>query len=400
MKSRLTPLALMAIAAGSSQTAIASDVGEAIAASDVSGNFRSYYNTRDYDIKTDEAALAVGGALRVKTGDLGGFKLGLGYYTAQDFGTNDSDPAKVNKRLGSELEVLAEGFITYSANDTTVTLGRQKINTPFANAGDAFIVPFTYEGTSIVYKGISNLTLEADYINAIKNRNSDEFTEVGAWSANRYGVDTSASESTVILGATYAKDSLKVQAWYYDFEDMFTTSYLQANYGFAANGSVKPFVAFQYGSQAGSGDELLGEVDSSLVGVQFGAGFGKSKVTFAYNTVSEKDAYKNGAFLAPYNFSTSPLFTNSMLQNMENGDSGEAMKMTFNHSFPKVKLKVSYAELEFDSSTDREAFDFDATYDMSEFSPGLSLRYRLEVVMSTVTSVEQTNQRFQLQYKF
>ena len=85
---------------------------------------------------------------------------------------------------------------------------------------------------------------------------------------------------------------------------------------------------------------------------------------------------------------------------MENGDSGEAMKMTFNHSFPKVKLKVSYADLEFDSSTDREAFDFDATYDMSEFSPGLSLRYRLEVVMSTVTSVEQTNQRFQLQYKF
>ena len=74
------------------------------------------------------------------------------------------------------------------------------------------MVPFTYEGTSIVYKGFSNLTLEADYINSIKNRNSDEFTEVGDWSANRYGVDTSASESTVILGGTYAKDSLKVQA--------------------------------------------------------------------------------------------------------------------------------------------------------------------------------------------
>ena len=37
---------------------------------------------------------------------------------------------------------------------------------------------------------------------------------------------------------------------------------------------------------------------------------------------------------------------------------------------------------------------------MSEFSPGLSLRYRLEVVMSTVASVEQTNQRFQFSTNF
>lgn len=400
MYSSFKPIAMLAIVAGSTQAFAADSVEDALKASKVSGNFRSYYNTRSYDTKTDEAALALGGALRVQTGDIGGFKLGLGYYTAQDFGTNSEDLAKVNKRLGSDLEVLAEGFLTYSAGDTTVTVGRQKINTPFANAGDAFMVPFTYEGTSIVYKGFSNLTLEADYINSIKNRNSDEFTEVGDWSANRYGVDTSASESTVILGGTYAKDSLKVQAWYYDFDDMFTTTYLQANYGFAANGSTKPFVAFQYGSQSATGDELLGDVDSSIVGVQFGAGFGKSKVTFAYNTVAEEEAYKNGAFLAPYNFSTSPLFTNSMLQNLENGDSGDAMKVTFNHSFPKTKLKLSYAEIDFDTSTDREAFDFDVTYNLSDYAPGLTFRYRLEIVTSTVASVEQTNQRFQLQYKF
>ena len=89
-----------------------------------------------------------------------------------------------------------------------------------------------------------------------------------------------------------------------------------------------------------------------------------------------------------------------MLQTFENVDSGDAVKVTFNHSFAKVKLKASYAEFDFDTSTDREAIDFDLTYDMSGYSKGLTLRYRIEVVTSDVKSVEQINQRFQMQYRF
>jgi opacity protein-like surface antigen len=141
----------------------ADSLADTIGASKIDGNFRSYFNTRDYDVKTDESALSVGGALRVNTGSINGFNLGLGFYAAQDLGTNSSDAAKVNKRLGSELEVLGEAYVNYTAGDTSVTVGRQKLNTPFANSGDAFIIPFSFEGTSIVYKGISNVILEVDY---------------------------------------------------------------------------------------------------------------------------------------------------------------------------------------------------------------------------------------------
>jgi hypothetical protein len=379
----------------------ADSLADAIGASKIDGNFRSYFNTRDYDLKTDETALSLGGALRVNTGSINGFNLGLGFYAAQDLGTNSSDLAKVNKRLGSELEVLGEAYVNYTAGDTSVTVGRQKLSTPFANSGDAFIIPFSFEGTSVVYKGISNVTLEVDYINSIKNRNSSTFTDVGAWTANRFSAESSDSDSTIVLGGTYSKDALKVQAWYYDFDNMFNSTYLQANYALSAVGSTKPFVAFQYGTQGESGDEILGEIDSSLLGIQVGAGFAKSKLTLAYNTVSENaGAFKSGAFLAPYNFSTSPLFTNNMLQTFENVDSGDAVKVTFNHSFAKVKLKASYAEFDFDTSTDREAIDFDLTYDLSDYSKGLTLRYRIEMVTSDVKSVEQINQRFQMQYKF
>ncbi|MFQ3257248.1 MAG: hypothetical protein ACI9W7_001721 [Porticoccaceae bacterium] len=379
----------------------ADSLADTIGASKIDGNFRSYFNTRDYDVKTDESALSVGGALRVNTGSINGFNLGLGFYAAQDLGTNSSDAAKVNKRLGSELEVLGEAYVNYTAGDTSVTVGRQKLNTPFANSGDAFIIPFSFEGTSIVYKGISNVILEVDYINSIKNRNSSTFTDVGAWTANRFSAESSDSDSTIILGGTYTKDALKVQAWYYDFDNMFNSTYLQANYALSAVGSTKPFVAVQYGTQGESGDEILGEIKSSLLGIRAGIGFAQSKLTLAYNTVSEESgAFKSGAFLAPYSYSTSPLFTNNMLQTFENVDSGDAVKVTFNHSFAKVKLKASYAEFDFDTSTDREAIDFDLTYDMSGYSKGLTLRYRIEVVTSDVKSVEQINQRFQMQYRF
>ena len=379
----------------------ADSLADTIGASKIDGNFRSYFNTRDYDVKTDESALSVGGALRVNTGSINGFNLGLGFYAAQDLGTNSSDAAKVNKRLGSELEVLGEAYVNYTAGDTSVTVGRQKLNTPFANSGDAFIIPFSFEGTSIVYKGISNVILEVDYINSIKNRNSSTFTDVGAWTANRFSAESSDSDSTIILGGTYTKDALKVQAWYYDFDNMFNSTYLQANYALSAVGSTKPFVAVQYGTQGESGDEILGEIKSSLLGIRAGIGFAQSKLTLAYNTVSEESgAFKSGAFLAPYSYSTSPLFTNNMLQTFENVDSGDAVKVTFNHSFAKVKLKASYAEFDFDTSTDREAIDFDLTYDMSGYSKGLTLRYRIGVVTSDVKSVEQINQRFQMQYRF
>jgi hypothetical protein len=386
---------------GFNGTAFGEGIEAAIEEGTVDGNIRAYYNTRDYDTKMDEAAFSLGGALRAETGKIGVFKMGLGYYTAQDLGTNSSDPAKVNKRLGSDIEVLGEAYISASAADTVLTIGRQRLSTPFANSGDAFVIPFSFEGGSIKNKGISNLTIELNHINTIKNRNSDEFIDVGKWSTGRYGVDVASTSGTTILGAVYSVDGIKLQGWVYDHADLFTSIYLQGNYSFPVSGTVKPFVAAQFVSQGETGDELLGEVDSTLWGVQGGAGFGKSKLTLAYTTVAEKSGtFKNGAFLAPYSFSTSPIFTNNMLATVENVDAGDAIKLTFNHSFAKVKLKLSYAEFDFDTAVDREAIDVDVIYNLGDVVKGLTARWRFESITADIDSVEQINNRFQLQLKF
>src|SRR5690606_32424190 len=106
-----------------------------------------------------------------------------------------------------------------------------------------------------------------------------------------------------------------------------------------------------------------GTVDTTLYGVQGGISIDKAKLILGYNDIAENaDAFNNGAFLAPYNFSTSPLYTNNMLQNMENVDSGQGMKFTFLYSFPSVELKVSHARLDFATIADLDATDIDVTY--------------------------------------
>jgi hypothetical protein len=396
---------VLGVIMGCSLTTVAlaeSSLQDAFKEGSVSGNIRGYYNTWDYGSKTDQTAFSLGGLLKAETGPIGWVKLGVGYYTAQDLDTNNSDPAKVDGRLGSDLEVLGEAYIAMSGADSVLTIGRQKISTPFANPGDAFIIPVTFQGTSFTNKSITDLTLTASYLTAIKNRNSEEFVGVGEFSTARYGVGSQNTDGTLILGSTYKSAGLAVQAWYYQFSDLFDTTYFQANYAFAGTDTFKPFVAAQLASQSNSGDKLLGEVDSTLWGLQGGVSMGKAKVTLGYNSIAEEtSAFKNGAFLAPYNFSTSPLFTNNQLSTVENGTAGDAAKLTFNYSFSDVKLKLSYATFDFKSSVaDRDEVDADVTYSLGQYAPGLSVRLRIALVTSDTKSAETTNNRFQLQYAF
>ena len=374
---------------------------EAIHEGKVNGNIRIHYNERHYASRPDETAFALGGGLRAETGRLVGVKVGVGLYTAQDLGLNDSDPIKVDSRMGSDVLVLGEAYVNYSAWDSSSTIGRQKVNTPFANPIDVFIIPFTYDAVSIKNKTIPNLTLEMAYLDKIKSAGSGEFVNVGIWSTSRLGVTPTETSGTFLLGGKYKRGRKAIQAWWYEFSDLFFSRYLQADYAFALSGNVKPFISAQVIHQGETGDALLGEVDSMVYGLKGGIGVGKAELSLGYTQIAENsDAFKNGAFLAPYNFSTSPLYTNSMLQNMENNDAGEGLKLTLLFEVRAVKVRLSYAHLDFAVLPDLDATDFDLTYSLNNYVKGLSLRYRVEFVNSDSDAVEQSDNRLQLQYVF
>lgn len=369
----------------------------------VSGNLRVYDFSRNYDTKLDASAFALGGALNAETGALDGITVGVGYYSANDLDLNDADPQKVDSRLGDNLEVLGEAYVKWSGDNTLLTLGRQKINSPMVNASDAFIIPLTYEGFSIENKSISGLDLNFNYINEFKNRNSDTFVDVGIWSTQRYKLAQSVNTAgTLNLGAVYAAGPLKLETWLTRFSDLFDSYYLQGHYDFSPAGAFKPFIGAQFIHQQESGDALLSKVDSNLYGLQLGAAFAKATVTFNYNAVQQnQDAFYKGAFLAPYSFSTTPVFTNNMLQTMENTDSGSAYKLAFKYGFSKnLVFNLSYSDFSFDTAPDRNAVYFDLGYNFDNKLKGLSLKWRLEKDSSDVKSVNILENRLQLQIVF
>lgn len=374
---------------------------EAFDSGNVSGNIRAHYNERHYSTRPDATAFALGGALRAETGPIGWSRIGIGFYTAQDVGTNRDDPTRIDSRMGSDVEVLGEAYVSASAWDSVITVGRQRITTPFANPIDVFIVPFTFEGVSVKNTTFSNLTLEFNLLNTIKSAGSDEFVDVGVWSTRRFGINETKTSGTWMLGGTYKQDNWQGHAWLYRFSDLFTSQYLQGDFAFSPFGNFTPFVSAQIIRQRETGDALLGRVDSSLYGLQGGVSTDRAKFILGYTNIKERpDTFNNGAFLAPYNFSTSPFYTNSMLTNMENNDAGTGIKLTLLYSFPSVEIKLSHAGLNFVNTSDLGATDFDVTYKMDRFIEGLSLRYRVEIVTSDSDAAEQSDHRLQLQYLF
>lgn len=381
----------------------ADSLKEVISEGKVSGAIRSYYNFRDFDTKLDTSAFALGGYLHAETGPLYGFNLGGTFYISDDVGTRSKNPARRNPNLPGQAYTLGEAYLQYRGFDTVFTIGRQKLDTPFANPSDAFMIPVTFEAVGFSNTSIKNLTLSVHYLDRIKNRPDDEFTDIGRFVPRRLGVTETADAGTGIVGAVYSEKTLKLQTWGYLFSDLFHIAYLQADYAFPAVwGGVIPEVAGQYIYEGNNGDDLFGDVDVNGFGVKIGGKRGPLGLSFAFNhVIAEGGSFRNGAVLAPFSFATGPMFTNSMVETLENSDAGNAFRVALEYKFREYFItKVSFVAYERDAVVDTTETDVDFTYVFTDFLEGLSFRVRLGLINSGTDSAKLLELRPQLQYVF
>jgi hypothetical protein len=381
----------------------------------VSGNVRSYLNVRDFDDRRDQGAYALGGVIRGETANVGGLSLGGALYLSDDLGTKHDDPRRVLGTLPESLEVLGEAYVKLTFASTQVTAGRIKIDTPFANPSDAFIVPVTFEGLGVKSQPFAGVTLEGYYLTRFKNRSDEKFLDVGDFVGTRLAglsAAQSADQGTAIAGVTWANEQTRVSVFGYLFTDYFATGYVEARHSLPPLAGITPYVGAQYIYQRDSGDDALAdggggrvagrEVDGQAAGALLGAKLGSFDLSVAYNHVARRSrALLGGAILAPYSFATSAVFTNSMVDTLENSDSGSAYKATLGWKWGKrLDTKLSVASYERDQLTDSVETDVDVTYFFQGTMDGLSFRVRLGVVQASDRSRRLTNLRTQLQYVF
>lgn len=378
----------------------AASLKQAFSEGEFQGQIRIYNNTLAFQHAKDRYGTAFGGRMgfETKSEHLWGFSAGFGYYTANDLGTNKEASARAPFTPTVDVDILGEVFLRWKGLDTVLTGGRQIIDTPFANASDAFVIPITYDGYSLVNKGITGLTVNLHHVTGIKSREAQDFTDTGRFTLGRLGGTPRDTHGTSIFGLTYEIAKLKIQAWHYTFADIFNMEWFQAEYDFDLGGDFTPYIAAQYGIQQETGDKLLGNIDSQLNGLKVGVKGLGANLSFAVNKVA------GDRYLTPYTFFTDPVFTSSMVSGFGNIATGTGYKGMLLYDFnPQLWGKLSYSWFDLDGGRDTSEIDADVRYKFKDDLENLSVWFRVgyrEGDTPPTALPDLIEYRTQLQYTF
>ncbi len=425
---------LLASAIGASG---ADSLEEAFANAKTSGQIRAFYITRDRsgtigDTQTDRSAFALGGHLKIETAPIEGVSFGAAFYTTQDIGVNSDTEDKVNPSLFGEgkkgYHILGEAYMRYSGGTTTLTVGRQKLNTPLAGADDARMLPNLFEAAVLTNGDLDNTTLVLAHVtkmaagtfsnqygsNALSlhsgyglNNISGKFMDMGTYAV---GEDTSGITALALIYKGINNTSLQV--WDYYAHDILNAIYAQADISWKCmySDNVKPYAAFQVISESDIGDKFAGDVDSLYYGAKIGAKYGSFGAYAAYSqTDSSVGSATNGGVITPWG--GMPAFTQGMVtRHMFFADtSAWKVATSYNFSTTAGKVKSALYYTNFDVGADNgvkngvdwteNEFGFDLQYYPATVK-NLQLRLRGNFPTDFVEGLDWSEYRFIVNYNF
>lgn len=369
---------------------------------------------------------------------------------------------------GFMLNTLYEGYVGYKGNGLNVKVGDQVINTPWANASDSRLKPNSFEGAIAGYNFAKHWDVTAGFFSRFEDRASSEFINSTLLTYNPVDAahlthlfNYSGLGSLQIITnpgfaygqVGYHEKDLSANVYYYGFIDIANALWVDAKYTLSAN-PLKPFIAIQGGDEQNSGESLVGQISSTVYGVQGGLNPVKDlTLTAGYDDMPEKTAFISGLtcpanhmladnkgladyFMAPgyYNcvpgtggatvyyggwaspytdsYATDPLFTTSLTQGMvDTRNFGQSFKAALSYTSDNKRFTamVSRAFYIYGDDTvglsNTQETDFDTMYHFAKVGKGpyhgFLLRYRYGERTETFTTPYLFKyNRFQAEYDF
>lgn len=346
-------------------------------------NFRTMYMHRDkYDGSISEA-LATGGWAGVKTGYfLDHVAFGVTAYTSQHLhGDEDRDGTSLLAAGQEGYTVLGEAYVDLRILDKlNLYVGRKEYDTPFINGNDSRMTPNTFEAIALqgsVELGEEGATLRygVGYVDAIKERNSDDFVSMG----RDAGAD--ADRGVFTAGALYKKGDFSVGAIDYYCHDVINIGYAEAKLAVALSEKLKPRFALQLIDQRSVGNDLLLEdgESSQQFGIKAELPVGAALFTAAYTNILGDGGIQNP-------WSANPGYTAVQVEDF-NRDGEDAVMLRAAYDIPWIKGLSAYALWVHGLDPDpaglyaRDEYDFNLQWAAKEGAlKGLSLRLRYAMV--------------------
>lgn len=281
----------------------ASGLEEIFSAGKIHGSLRSVYITNDYDAGGSTYGTSVGGNIKYETAPWNNLTFGAGIYLSQKIGfatgSGEHATTEIFDDNGKSYAYLAEAYIDYTADNFTFRLGRQLIDTPFADTDTIRMNPNTFEAAIATYSGLDATMLMGGYITR--------------WSGYDSGDDQSAfkrlggegSNGTVVLGIQNESiENLRLQGWYYSVDKLADLYYADATYTIAFNEQIGLELGTQF-AHFSEGKDAAGiptNIDGNVYGLKAELGIGIFTVGAAYNrgTNGSGKAPTNGFGGGPY----------------------------------------------------------------------------------------------------
>jgi len=268
----LTATLLQANSQKSSTTTLA----DALSNGTVSGQIRAGYISINPKFVGDPTlnSTAIGGQLKYQSDKLYGLNFGVAFYISQsiDALTNSGDDGAINDELFGETghyTLLAQAYVDYEYENFQLRIGRQLIDTPYAESDDIRMTPNTFEALIATY-------------------NYEDFTFWGGCFTRWQGPDagsyefedlTEDGDSVTLLATTYADDTIETSLWYYYAEHM-----AHIFYGDIASHSMLGEFKFTGALQVASQSEIDDSgIDASLYGAKAEVEYAGVTLGLAYN---------------------------------------------------------------------------------------------------------------------
>lgn len=264
----------------------ANEMVETFAEGKAGGNIRTVYVTQNNTSAIDTETTAIGGILKYETAVRNNLKLGIGAYVSQKIGYASGRGDHLNYDLLSvendSFAYIGEAYIDYTASDVTLRLGRQSMDSPFADTDDIRMVPNSFESGMATYSGIDKRTLVGGYIKRWAGYDSgDDISAFKKLDADYETGTRGESKGAVVVGIMDESiENLALQGWFYRVDQVADLYYADGTYAIPFSERVGLEVSAQYARF----DE---KVDSGIDGNVYGAGarFNAGAVSFgaAYN---------------------------------------------------------------------------------------------------------------------
>jgi len=277
----------------------------------VDGYIRGTYQS--HDVKDDKVYKddAIGGKLHFETASTDGVSLGASFYGSSSV-VNDDNHGLISLRGESHKSygILGEAYLKSKFGKNVLTIGRQEIETPFAQVDDIGMIPNTFEAVTLINNEMKDTTLFLGQIQKMAGVDAeviDKFTKVNG------------SKNMQVLGLNYEGiDNLALLGWYYRLSgaEVDKITYLEATYEkeFGAYGYEWGLQYAQQGHNVGKSTQILGAT-LSVSAINMGLTF-----STAYNETKDGSAFSG--------FGGGPFFSNSEYLILDNaGDDAKAKWM-------------------------------------------------------------------------